>query len=56
MNKIEDAARKAEDTMIAKYGNAWFIIYSDESGEDKIKIKDEYVSEYDKYYETFYFN
>lgn len=56
MNKIEEAAKKANDVMTHKYGNTWFIVYSDESGEDKIEIKPEYLSEYDEYYETFFFN
>lgn len=56
MTRVEDAAIKAEEVMTAKYGNTWFIIYSDETGEDKIEIKDEYISEYDEYYEKFFFN
>ncbi len=56
MTKIEDAAIKAENMMNNKYGNTWFIVYSDDNGEEKIEVKDEYTEEYDKYYETFYFN
>lgn len=56
MTKIEDAAIKAENMMNDKYGNTWFIVYSNENGEEKIEIKDEYMSEYDKYYEMFFFN
>lgn len=50
LNKIEEAAKKAEDMMTAKYGNSWYIIYSDE---DQIEIKPEYLNEYDDYYNKF---
>lgn len=50
LNKIEEAAKKAEDMMTAKYGNSWYIIYSDK---DQIEIKPEYISEYDDYYNKF---
>ena len=53
INNIQEAARKAEDMMTAKYGNSWYIIYSDENGEDQIAIKPEYVNEYDDYYNKF---
>lgn len=53
--KMEEAAKKAEELMTAKYRNDWLIIYSDESGEEN-KIKPEYLSEYDEYYKTFFFN
>lgn len=53
INDMKEAARKAEDMMAAKYGNSWYIIYSDEDGEDQIEIKPEYVNEYDDYYNKF---
>lgn len=53
INDIENAAKKAEDVMAAKYGNSWCIIYSDEDGEEQIEIKPEYLSEYDDYYSKF---
>lgn len=53
INNIEEAARKAEDMMAAKYGNSWCIVYSDENGEEQIEIKPEYVNEYDDYYNKF---
>lgn len=56
MTRVEDAAIKAEETMNDKYGNDWFVVCSNESGEEKIEVKDEYVEEYDRYYELFYFN
>lgn len=56
MSKIENAAIKAEDIMNAKYGNDWKITTVSENGEEKIEVKDEYMSEYDDYYEKFFFN
>lgn len=56
MSKIENAAIKAEDIMNAKYGNDWKITTVSENGEEKIEVKDEYMSEYDNYYEKFFFN
>lgn len=53
INDIENAAKKAEYMMAAKYGNSWCIIYSDEDGEEQIEIKPEYLSEYDDYYSKF---
>lgn len=53
INDIENAAKKAECMMATKYGNSWCIIYSDESGEEQIEIKPEYLSEYDDYYSKF---
>lgn len=53
INSMEEAARKAEDMMVAKYGNSWCIIYSDDDGEEQIEIKPEYVNEYDDYYNKF---
>lgn len=53
INDIENAAKKAEYMMAAKYGNSWYIIYSDEDGEEQIEIKPEYLSEYDDYYNKF---
>lgn len=53
INDIEEAAKKAEDIMTAKYGNSWCIIYSNEDGEDQIEINPEYVNEYDDYYNKF---
>ena len=52
-NNIMEAAKKAEYMMVAKYGNSWCIIYSDEDGEDQIEIKPEYLDEYDDYYNKF---
>lgn len=53
INDMENAAKKAEYMMAAKYGNSWCIIYSDEDGEEQIEIKPEYLSEYDDYYSKF---
>lgn len=53
INDIENAAKKAEYMMVAKYGNSWCIIYSDENGEEQIEIKPEYLNEYDDYYSKF---
>lgn len=53
INDIENAAKKAEYMMAAKYGNSWCIIYSDENGEEQIEIKPEYLNEYDDYYSKF---
>ena len=55
MNKIEDAALKAEKLMDSKYGYAWKNVYTTENGE-KVEILPEYLSEYDEYYEKFFFN
>lgn len=48
--KMEEAAKKAGELMTVKYGNNWFI------SEEENEIKPEYRSEYDEYYETFFFN
>ena len=56
MDKIKDAALKAEKLMDSKYGCAWKIINISETGEEKIEIKPEYFSEYDNYYEKFFFS
>lgn len=56
MTKVEEAAIKAEDMMNSKYGDAWKIINKTEEGEEKIEIKDEYMAEYDHYYDIFFFN
>lgn len=53
INDIENAAKKAEYMMAAKYGNSWCIIYSDEDGKEQIEIKSEYLNEYDDYYSKF---
>lgn len=52
-SNIMEAARKAEDMMVAKYGNSWCIIYSDEDGDEQIEIRPEYVDEYDNYFNKF---
>ena len=56
MSKIEEAAIKAEELMDSKYGDAWKIINISETGEERIEIKPEYLSEYDDYYDKFFFN
>lgn len=56
MNKIEDASLKAEKLMDSKYGYAWKNIYITEDGEERVEILPEYLTEYDEYYEKFFFN
>lgn len=53
LSNIIEATKKAEDIMTAKYGNSWFIVHSSENDEDQIKIKPEYINEYDDYYNKF---
>lgn len=56
INSIEEAAKKAENMMNAKYGKTWLNVNTNESGEEVYEIKPEYFDEYDKYYESFLWN
>lgn len=56
INNIEEAAKKAEDMMNAKYGKTWLFVNINESGEEVYEIKPEFFDEYDKYYESFLWN
>lgn len=56
INNIEEAAKKAEDMMNAKYGKTWLFVNTNESGEEVYEIKPEFFDEYDEYYEKFLWN
>ena len=56
INSIEEAAKKAENMMNAKYRKTWLNINTNESGEEIYEIKPEFFDEYDKYYEGFLWN
>ena len=56
INNIEEAAKKTENIMNAKYGKTWLNINTNESGEETYEIKPEFFDEYDKYYEGFLWN
>lgn len=49
MSKIKNAAQKAEEIMIERYGNTWVI----EVAPNQFEVLDEFIAEYDHLFDLF---